>query len=339
MKILVADDDAVSRRLMEEILRRAGYEITTADNGRQALEKLLSRDGPRLALLDWMMPDLDGPEICLELRSHRERAYTYITLLTSKEAKEDLVAGLEAGADDYLTKPCNSEELKARLRTGQRILRLEDTLVAAREEMRFKATHDPLTSLWNRGAILAHLNNEICRVQRDHRPFSLLLCDVDYFKKINDAYGHPAGDLVLREIAMRLSGAVRPGDTVGRYGGEEFLVLLNDCGQPSIRLRAEQLRQTAGSALFDSFGRLSVSMSVGAMVVDQWNSGQSAEALLSQADIALYRAKTEGRNRTVIAESQPQIAPASMEKPRSSSEGYGRPLSKEHSGGFISPQR
>jgi two-component system cell cycle response regulator len=220
LRILVADDDAVSRRMMERILRRAGYDVVLAEDGREALERLVSPDAPRLALLDWMMPGLDGPSVCLEFRSHRERPYSYIALLTSKGAKEDLIAGLEAGADDYLTKPCHPEELKARLRTGERILRLEDTLVDAREEMRYKAHHDALTLIWNRGAILAHLNSEIHRAQRELAKVSLLLCDVDHFKRINDVHGHPVGDMVLQEIAAQLTGAIRPGDAVGRYGGE-----------------------------------------------------------------------------------------------------------------------
>jgi diguanylate cyclase (GGDEF)-like protein len=306
VRILVADDDAVSRRLMETILQRVGYEVVLAENGRQALESLVSRDGPRLALLDWMMPGLDGPAVCLEVRSHRERPYSYITLLTSKGAKEDLVAGLEAGADDYLTKPCYPEELKARLRTGERILRLEDRLVDAREEMRFKATHDALTSLWNRGAIVAHLNHELNRAQREHAKISLLLCDVDHFKTINDVHGHLSGDTVLREIALRLASAIRPGDAVGRYGGEEFLVILSDCGPESLRRRAEQLRQMVASSSFTgNLQGLSISISVGAMTVDEWTSSQTAEVLLSQIDTALYRAKMEGRNRVVIAGPQP----------------------------------
>jgi two-component system cell cycle response regulator len=306
VRILVADDDAVSRRLMETILQRVGYEVVLAENGRQALESLVSRDGPRLALLDWMMPGLDGPAVCLEVRSHRERPYSYITLLTSKGAKEDLIAGLEAGADDYLTKPCYPEELKARLRTGERILRLEDRLVDAREEMRFKATHDALTSLWNRGAIVAHLNHELNRAQREHAKISLLLCDVDHFKTINDVHGHLSGDTVLREIALRLASAIRPGDAVGRYGGEEFLVILSDCGPESLRRRAEQLRQMVASSSFTgNLQGLSISISVGAMTVDEWTSSQTAEVLLSQIDTALYRAKMEGRNRVVIAGPQP----------------------------------
>jgi two-component system cell cycle response regulator len=309
MKILVADDDAVSRRLMDRLLQRAGYEVVLAEDGRQALEILLCNNGPRLALLDWMMPGLDGPSVCLEVRSHRERPYIYITLLSSKEAKEDLVAGLEAGADDYLTKPCDPEELKARLRTGERILRLEDKLVDAREEMRFRATHDPLTLLWNRGAILAHAKEEMFRTHRERSPFSLLLCDADHFKRINDVHGHLVGDAVLREIAAKLSNSIRPGDLVGRYGGEEFLLILRDCGPESLVRRGEQIRQSVASHLFPvDLEHLSVSISVGAVSVDEEASGENLEALLSRADAALYRAKLDGRNRLVIAEHDPRKA-------------------------------
>jgi PleD family two-component response regulator len=243
--------------MKERMLRQAGYEVIMAHDGREAVQRLLSHDGPRLALLDWMMPGLDGPGVCLEVRSSRERAYTYITLLTSKDAKEDLIAGLEAGADDYLTKPCDAQELKARLRTGQRILRLEDSLIEAREEMRIKATHDSLTSLWNRGAILARVKAEIDRAQWERTRLSLLLCDVDHFKQINDAYGHPAGDAVLKEMALRLRSAVRSEDAVGRYGGEEFLILLTDCGEDSLRRRGfDRVHHQLGKAIpFRKLGR------------------------------------------------------------------------------------
>jgi diguanylate cyclase (GGDEF)-like protein len=305
MKILVADDDAVSRCLMARLLGRAGYDVVLAEDGHQALETLVSPGGPRLALLDWMMPGVDGPSVCLEVRSHREQLYSYIILLTSKGAKEDLIAGLEAGADDYLTKPCNSEELKARLRTGERVLRLEDTLVHAREEMRFKATHDALTSLWNRGAILAYLDDEIHRVQREQAKCSLLLCDVDHFKRINDVYGHLMGDAVLRETATQLGSAVRACDAVGRYGGEEFLVILSDCGAESLGSRAEEVRQAVASNSFTgSLTGLSISISIGAITIDHRNT-QAPEVYLSQVDAALYRAKLEGRNRVVFADQQP----------------------------------
>src|SRR6202012_4635872 len=168
MKILVADDDAVSLRLMQGLLERGGYVVTTAENGREAAEKLATPGCPRLALIDWMMPELDGPGVCREVRSRQDGSYIYITLLTSKQSSEDVVLGLEAGADDYLIKPCNTEELKARLRTGVRILDLEDKLVEAREEMRYKATHDFLTGLWNRGSIVSDFDRELARARREN---------------------------------------------------------------------------------------------------------------------------------------------------------------------------
>src|SRR5580692_8990899 len=154
MRILIADDEAMSRRLLQKTLERAGYEVLAVENGRQAADQLCVANGPKLALLDWVMPELDGPGVCREVRLRKEQSYVYMVLLTSKEAKEDIVTGLESGADDYLTKPFDAAELKARLRTGMRILDLENRLVEAREEMRFKASHDALTTLWNRGVVM-----------------------------------------------------------------------------------------------------------------------------------------------------------------------------------------
>jgi two-component system cell cycle response regulator len=302
LKILIADDDPISRRLMERTLQKGGYEVVTAENGAQALEELSREDGPRLALLDWMMPELDGLEVCRKVRSRNGQPYVYITLLTSKLSSDDIVAGLEAGADDYLTKPCNPEELKARLRTGQRVLQLEDTLVEAREEMRFKATRDALTGLWNRGAILALLKSELSRSAQEHVAVSLLLCDVDHFKEVNDLNGHLAGDEVLRQVAARLQESVRPFDAVGRYGGEEFLILLRDCSGAHLRDRAEQVREAVDCRPFPiESGVLSVSISLGALVVDDWNAGLPIELLLKEVDAALYLAKTTGRNCVVRA--------------------------------------
>lgn len=304
MKILIADDDSVSRRMMQRMLIHAGYDVLAAADGGEAVELLLSKDAPRLALLDWMMPVMDGLDVCRELRRLPERAYTYIALLTSKEAKEDLIAGLEAGADDYLTKPCNPHELAARLRTGERILRMEDTLVAAREGMRFKATHDPLTSLWNRGAIVAHLEAEIKCVQQGGGPLSVLLCDVDHFKLFNDCHGHLVGDAVLREIANRLTAAVKPGDLVGRYGGEEFLVLLRDCDEHAMRQSADQVRLGVCSyPVAVGAEQLPLSVSIGALNIGRLRNCDDIQSVLGQVDAALYRAKIEGRNRVVASSS------------------------------------
>jgi two-component system cell cycle response regulator len=179
VKILVADDDAVSRSVMRRMLVQSGYDVTLASDGEEAVHLLTQEDGPRLVLLDWMMPGLDGPAVCRAVRTSTRLAYIYITLLTSRESKEDLVAGLEAGADDYLTTPCNTGELKARLRTGERILHLEDNLVQAREDMRFKATHDALTHLLDRGAILNDFGLVVDSALVTPRDFSTILCDVD----------------------------------------------------------------------------------------------------------------------------------------------------------------
>lgn len=299
MKILVADDQALSRRLLQKTLERAGYEVLTVENGRLAVELLNHVDGPRLALLDWVMPELDGPAVCRAVRRHQEgqeRAYVYMVLLTSKESKEDMVTGLESGADDYLTKPFHVDELKARLRTGERILHLEGRLVEAREMMRFKATHDALTSIWNRGVIMDLLGRELARSQRETGCTIVLLGDVDQFKSINDSHGHPVGDEVLREIARRLLLSIRSYDFVGRYGGEEFLLVLNNCDPKSAGARAEEIRRVVNCRPFQTAsGPLNVTISLGLLLSKDWV-GRSPEDLLFEVDAALYAAKAAGRN-------------------------------------------
>jgi two-component system cell cycle response regulator len=277
LKILIADDDEMSLKLMENMLKRIGYDVVAAVNGREAMDKLLEKDGPRLALLDWMMPEIHGPAVCQNMRALRHGRYVYVTLLTSKDSKEDLVEGLDAGADDYLTKPCNPEELKARLRAGQRILQLEDNLVAAREEMRFKATHDPLTTLWNRGKILETLDHML----QLERPLAVLLCDIDHFKRINDSHSHLVGDAVLGEIAGRLRNAVRQDDAIGRYGGEEFLILLAGCDERTLQERAEQVCVKVSEKAIDTEGdAIFATVSIGAIAVNSDNDSVAAQNIL-----------------------------------------------------------
>jgi diguanylate cyclase (GGDEF)-like protein len=302
MKILIADDEPVSRRLIERTLERCGYEVITAGDGAAAVRELSKPDGPRLALIDWMMPEMDGPAVCRAIRARQSSPYVYMLLLTSKELSEDIVTGLEAGADDYLTKPCEPAELQARLRTGQRILKLEDNLVEAREQMRYKATHDALTSLWDRGAILSLLSGEVNRTAAGF-PLSLLMCDVDHFKEINDVHGHLVGDEVLCELSARLTSAVRQNDAVGRYGGEEFLAVLSGCPRENLAEVAEQVRSAIESAPFStSAGKLFVTVSVGATTIESWHPDVTEEFYLKQADRALYQAKQAGRNRIVYAD-------------------------------------
>jgi len=301
VRILIADDEAMSRRLLQTTLERAGYEVLAVENGRQAADQICTTEGPRLALLDWVMPELDGPGVCREVRKQKDQSYVYMVLLTSREAKEDVIAGLESGADDYLTKPFDPEELKARLRTGLRILDLENRLVQAREEMRFKASHDALTTLWNRAVILELLGRELSRSHREKATTVIILCDIDHFKAVNDSFGHLVGDEVLRETAKRLLASVRSYDFVGRYGGEEFLVVLNNCDPAFAFARAEEIRNTITQRpVQTSAGPVPVTMSLGLLLSHEWGK-LSVEELLREADSALYGAKRAGRNCVKVA--------------------------------------
>jgi len=313
MRILIADDELMSRKLLQKTLERAGYEVIAVENGRLAVDQLCPANGPRLALLDWVMPELNGPGVCREVRKRKEQSYVYMILLTSKESKEDVVAGLESGADDYLTKPFDPEELKARLRTGLRILNLEDHLVEAREQMRFQATHDGLTGLWNRGMIIDLLGRELARSLREHFSTAILMCDLDHFKGVNDTYGHLVGDDVLRETAKRLLASVRSYDFVGRYGGEEFLVVLNNCNPSHALARAEEIRKAiAQRPVPSSRGPIPVTMSLGLLLNQEWGR-RPVEELLHEADAALYAAKAAGRNCVKIASPNSQTADADLQ--------------------------
>jgi two-component system, cell cycle response regulator len=301
LKILIADDEALSRRLLERTLERVGYEVVAVENGKQAFEQLCKPNGPRLALLDWIMPELDGPSVCRAVRTRSEQPYVYMVLLTSKGSKEETVLGLESGADDYLTKPFNAEELRARLRVGERILLLEDRLVEARENMRFRATHDQLTSLLNRGAMMDLLVRELHRSHREHKSTAILLGDVDHFKRVNDTMGHVTGDEVLAEIASRLLDSVRSYDFVGRYGGEEFLVVLNSCDPNYAPSRAEEIRKSISKRqMLTAKGPISLTMSLGLLLSADWGP-RPVEELLHEVDNALYEAKAAGRDCLRIA--------------------------------------
>jgi diguanylate cyclase (GGDEF)-like protein len=301
MRILIADDEPVSLRMLERTLQRAGYDVTAVRNGRAAVEELCRPEGPRLALLDWMMPELDGPAVCREVRSQRGKSHVHLILLTSKNTKQDIVIGLESGADDYLIKPFDPEELKARLHTGLRILQLEDNLLEAREEMRYKATHDALTSLLNRGTIVELLARELMRTRRENGCTIAVLGDLDHFKQVNDTYGHLVGDEVLREVAKRLLSSVRSYDFVGRYGGEEFLLVLNNCDANKSIDRAEEIRSTVcRSPIATTQGPLSITVSVG-VIASRGRDLVTVEEFLCEVDRALYAAKAAGRNCSRLA--------------------------------------
>src|SRR5882724_2782498 len=244
MRILIADDSLVSRHLLEATLKNWGYEVVVACDGAEAWKILQGTDAPNIAILDWMMPGKTGPEVCRMIRQKAIEPYIYILLLTSRSLKEDVVAGMDSGADDYLTKPFDQHELKVRLRAGTRIVDLQAELLATREALREQATRDYLTHLWNRSSILATLDRELTRSAREHSPCGVVLLDLDHFKSINDSRGHFAGDLALRESARRMQSSVRAYDGVGRYGGEEFLVVLPGCDEESTRNQAERMRNS-----------------------------------------------------------------------------------------------
>ncbi len=297
MNVLIADDDVVSRRLLQVSLSHAGYQVETAANGAEALRVLQEAGCPRLAILDWMMPEMDGVEVCRSVRKLGREPYIYIILLTAKEQQNEIVEGLEAGADDYITKPFDLHELKARLRAGKRILELQEQLVTAREELRARATHDSLTGLWNRGAILETLKSEVARSVREGTHLSIVLADLDYFKRINDTHGHPAGDAVLREVGRRMQASVRVYDSVGRYGGEEFLIVSPGCTLSNAVEQAERLRRSVAAEEISLPGGLSLAVTMSLGVAARTAETAQEGDLLRAADEALYSAKKSGRNR------------------------------------------
>lgn len=310
-KILVAEDDPVSRRVLEAFLLKWGYQVTTACNGEEALHILESEDAPRLAVLDWMMPGMEGVQVCAKIRSTpSSRPYVYMLLLTARTQKEDLLAGMEAGIDDYLTKPFDAQELRARLHVGQRIVNLQDQLIGAREELRYRATHDALTGIYNRGEIIEALNREQARQARDGGSFGIIIADLDHFKRVNDTYGHAAGDAVLRETTLRMKRCVRSYDFVGRYGGEEFLLVVPSSDATGTLALAERIRQSMQSTpVTTDAGDIKVTISLG-VAASTHPCPFDTQELLLRADQALYRAKENGRNRVELTAAQDTAASA-----------------------------
>jgi two-component system, cell cycle response regulator len=296
--ILVVEDDLLFRRLLQGWLQGWGYRVMIAENGGEAWELLQQPQAPDLLILDWMMPGIDGIELCRRIREKQQGRYQYILLVSGKDEKQDVVAGLEAGADDYLTKPFDIAELRARLRAGTRILSLQHKLIQAREALQFRATHDDLTDLWSRGATLQLLNGELQRGRRSRTPTGVLMVDLDHFKSVNDTYGHLIGDAVLKEAGYRITQAVRSYDFVGRYGGEEFLAVLSNCALDDLQKIAERARSAIAEKPIAAEGtRVNVTASVGGVAT---LSDIPDLEFVSAADSALYEAKRTGRNRVVI---------------------------------------
>jgi len=299
MKILVADDDPVNRRLLEILLNKWGFEVSVAADGEEAWRELQNPAHPRIAILDWMMPGMDGVQVCAKIREDKTRAPMYLLLLTAKQATEDANGRYESVADDYLPKPYAAPELKARLRTARRILELEDQIEAARENIKIETTHDPLTGLWNRSSILEILHREIHRTRRQGSPLAVLAIDIDHLRQINHQHGHLAGDAVMREAARRIRNSVRVYDSVGRYSGGQLVIVSPACDRSGAMSQALRLQATIGQEAFKTFkGDFPVTISTGIAI--GCNNHQAHE-LISSAEAALAEAKKAGPNRVELA--------------------------------------
>ncbi len=295
MRILIADDDRISRRLLERTLQGLGHEVVAVADGSAALATLLQPGGPTIAILDWEMPGVDGLGVCRQIRL-RHPPYVYVIMLTGRGHRDDMEAAIEAEVDDFLTKPFDSLELRARLRSGERVLILQADYLDAQEKLREQATHDGLTGLWNRGMVLERLTIELERGSRDRQPVSIAMADIDHFKSINDSHGHAAGDAVLREAAQRMRSVLRAYDGLARYGGEEFLMLLPGCDTESALEIAERARlAVASEPAHTEAAALAVTISVG--IASTVAADVDPATLIAAADEALYRAKAKGRNR------------------------------------------
>ena len=295
MKVLVAEDDLTSRILLVSVLRKWGFEPVVAEDGEEALALLEGPGAARLVLLDWSMPRVDGVEACRRLREREDPDDPpYVVLLTGRSEKESIVEGLEAGANDYVTKPYDNEELRARLRVGERMLALQEALNGAKAALIHQARHDGLTGILNRRAVLEELER-----LPPGAGVVVALCDLDRFKEVNDRHGHLVGDDVLRAFASRIGERLEKGDLFGRYGGEEFLLGFPSLGENRPFLEG-LVRDLSSRGLPTRSGEVRVTMSVGAV----WGRGGGRlDLLLARADEALYRAKREGRDRVVFAPS------------------------------------
>lgn len=301
MKILIIEDELIFRRMVKKYLLEAGYEIVEAEDGLSAWE-LFQKEPFQLVITDWMMPGLDGPALVQKIRTSGQKSYTYIIMLTAMDNKDNIVLGLESGADEYLTKPFNSRELIARVASGMRILRLEEELMQARIQMEALAMHDGLTGLLNRRAIEEYAEAEFNMAGRKKQAMSVILLDIDHFKNVNDRFGHKFGDVVLRQVAQTLKEDLRNYDRVGRWGGEEFLLILPGTELKDAVTVAERLRSktAAVQTSLENGETFSIHISLGtACTTGQF---QSLAKLIDAADQALYQAKQSGRNRVCVFE-------------------------------------
>ena len=314
MRVLIAEDDAVSRMILRRAVEKFGHECLVAEDGLRAWELFQSTEEVDVVISDWMMPGIDGPEFCRRVREAKNGLYTFFIFLTALGDKEHLLEGMQAGADDYLAKPLDREQLQVRLIAASRVNSLyrqlneqKAKLEKLNEELFTTSRRDPLTHLGNRLRLREDLEALSAQAKRYGHSYCAILCDIDFFKAYNDHYGHLAGDEVLEKVAEVISGNLRTGDTAYRYGGEEFLILLPEQNLKSANVAAERLRRSVEDLAIPHEAKMPpgvVTISLGLAALPP-GEGKSAEALLKEADDALYKAKEAGRNKIAIHESSP----------------------------------
>ncbi|MGC9054063.1 MAG: GGDEF domain-containing response regulator [Candidatus Hydrogenedens sp.] len=294
IKILVAEDDFISRLMLVSAIRKWGYEPIEVSDGKSALEILQDKSPPLLAILDWVMPEMDGIDVVRTVRANKEEVITYIIMLTTKTEKEEVIEGLEAGADDYIRKPFDADELWARIRVGLRTATLQKDLMETQKALEYEAIHDPLTGCLNRRGILERLNEELERSQRTGEQFCVAMCDLDHFKKINDTYGHQTGDDVLKGFVHIIRSQLRPYDQIGRLGGEEFLIIIPNITESYAQITLERLNTIVQSTeMVTATGKIKITVSIGGIIVNQKT---NIDNVIKYVDEALYLAKEKGRN-------------------------------------------
>ena len=300
LPLLLAEDEPIQREMLTLMLTLAGYAVAAVDNGQDALTEILSGKYS-LVVTDRNMPGLDGLQLCRAVRAAQLPVYVYILMLTGFDSTNDAIAGLKAGADDYVSKPAREEELIARLSAGRRILTAERALREANERIRVLTVTDPLVGIFNRRYFDDQLSAATAYAERYLKPLSLVFADVDHFKAVNDTHGHWVGDEVLIEIGRRLLASVRANDWVARYGGEEFAVVLPEMDAEAAMDVAERLRSAiADQKVSTSAGDLAVTASFG-VASSLPVAFKTPRALVRAADMALYLSKADGRNRTTLS--------------------------------------
>lgn len=302
MRALLADSDPDRLRQLEGWLTKWGYDVATSRNGVDAWSKLQAERTPALTILAWRMEGMLGVDVCRRLRLNPDLPSGYVLLLADARGQEDLLEGLNAGADDFLFAPFEAVETRARIRTGARILETEMALKASQDALRVQSTRDGVTGSWNHASILDTLQKERERARRKSGSVGVVLADLDEFRKVNENLGHPVGDEVLREAARRMNSSVRPYDSVGRYGGEEFLIVLPGSDGLGALTVAERIRENfSNRPVLTSAGPVPVTLSLG-VAAEGGLAGGDGSALLLAAGTALVRAQKGGRNRAALAD-------------------------------------